>query len=154
MKNWFSLFALMVLVVMGSFVFVIAQRMHHAQTQLHRLQARITVEQENLRVLQAEWTYLNNPDRLEKLAVAEFGLVPMDGRQYAALTAVPTIETMDQVELAQAATEKPAAAVAEQAVPQAEFGGADAALALVNAPAPAAAMPAPINIGLVQTGTP
>jgi hypothetical protein len=42
-------------------------------------------EKETIRVLEAEWSYLNQPDRLEKLARQHLKLEPMRGRQFASL---------------------------------------------------------------------
>ncbi|HEY1096459.1 MAG TPA: hypothetical protein VGF14_04395 [Alphaproteobacteria bacterium] len=143
MKNWILLTAIIALVVTGSSVFVIAQRMHHAETQLFAMNREIKQERENLRVLQAEWTYLNNPDRLEKLATTLFQLQPIDGKQYVALANMPTTEQMEQIELANAKTEM-------KNIPAMELS---ANVALASTPAPmAVAMPAAVNVNMVVGG--
>ncbi len=55
---------------------------------------RITIarEREAISVLNAEWAYLNRPDRLRKLAEAHFqqlGLMPMTAEHFIELEAVP-----------------------------------------------------------------
>lgn len=100
MRNWVLCSAIVALFITGSLVFVIAQRMHHTQTELAALQRAIRKERDSLRVLQAEWTYLNNPARLERLATSLFALHPVDGRQYASVQAIPTILDMERIEVA------------------------------------------------------
>jgi cell division protein FtsL len=101
MKNWVLCIAILSLLITGSFVFVIAQRMHHTQTEIASLSRAIRKERESLRVLQAEWTYLNNPARLERLATSLFALQPVDGKQYVALASMPTRVEMERIETAQ-----------------------------------------------------
>jgi cell division protein FtsL len=101
MRNWVLCSAILVLLVTGTFVFVIAQRMHYTQTELASLNRAINKERDSLRVLQAEWTYLNNPARLEKIATTLFSLQPVDGRQYASVKMIPTMSDMERIEVAQ-----------------------------------------------------
>ena len=155
MKSWFGCVSFLLLLVMGGCVFVTAQRMHAAQNEVQQLNHDIAQEQDHLRVLQAEWTYLNNPERLEKLA-ADFGLQPLDGKQYVALANVPTQTAMQDIETAQAdkANAKNAlrqqqlAAAAQPANPQ----KVDQALALAAAEAQPAALPATVNVALTSDG--
>jgi cell division protein FtsL len=141
MKNWILLTAIVTLLLTGSSVFVIAQRMHQAQNELTMHKREIATERENLRVLQAEWTYLNNPDRLEKLATSLFGLQPIDSKQYVALNGLPTTEQMDQIELAAAQTSGT------------ETGDAIPAMELVaQAVAAEPVMPAPVTVSLTSGG--
>ena len=142
MKNWFGLGSFCVLLVMGVLVFVTAQHMHQAQTNLQTLNRQIAQERDNLRVLQAEWTYLNNPDRLEKLATTLFGLEPLDGKQYVALAGMPTMAAMDEIALAAATPAN--GIVTEDAVTVAET---------VITPVPVAiAMPPAIQASLTLAG--
>jgi len=64
--------------------------------EVQRLEARdesltqaIAAEHEAVRVLKAEWSYLNNPKRLEELAFRHLDLAPADGRRFMSLIAVP-----------------------------------------------------------------
>lgn len=63
------------------------------------LQAEITQERERMRMLNAEWAYLNRPDRLQALVDAnqdELQLVPLSPEQFgeAAMVAYP-VEPLD-----------------------------------------------------------
>ncbi|WP_372839633.1 cell division protein FtsL [Phaeovulum sp.] len=62
-----------------------------AISELTRLQAEIASLREGLAVLDAEWAYLNRPDRLRKLAALNFdrlGLLPLTAYQFGAVTQV------------------------------------------------------------------
>jgi cell division protein FtsL len=158
MKSWFGCLSFVTLLITGGCVFITAQRMHQTQVSVLTLKREIAQEQDHLRVLQAEWTYLNNPDRLEKLA-ATFGLQPLDGKQYVAINDVPTQSAMQEIELAAAAKAE------KQTLRQQQFAAAsqpvdrqkvEQALALAAADttstAMAAAMPASLNVPLADVG--
>lgn len=85
------------LLCLGTAVFTIANHVQIKERGISHLDAKIAREQENMRVLQAEWTFLTSPDRLEKIAVAHFQVAPIDGRQYAALDAVPLRAALDEI---------------------------------------------------------
>ena len=54
--------------VSGSLLFVVSQKVQSTERDINFLETKITREKESVRVLEAEWAYLNRPDRLEKLA--------------------------------------------------------------------------------------
>ena len=68
-----------------------------AQAALERvadLRAEIAREREAIRVLEAEWAWLNAPDRLRALLDAhgaELGLAPMEGGRFAAFSEIPPL---------------------------------------------------------------
>jgi hypothetical protein len=64
---------------------------------VNKLQRKVTNLQENLDVLAAEWQFLTNPARLEKLAANNFGLAAQEGTQLAALSEIPTWQTMEDL---------------------------------------------------------
>jgi hypothetical protein len=55
---------------------------HDHREKLAALTRDIGREEESLRVLQAEWSYLNQPRRLEKLAKQYLKLAPLKGAQF------------------------------------------------------------------------
>jgi cell division protein FtsL len=75
--------------VLGTGVFSVADKVTLAEKKLNRIERKIAREQESLRVLNAEWTYLTSPTRLEKLAQSHLQIAPIDGGQYIELAAVP-----------------------------------------------------------------
>jgi len=53
--------------------------------EIESLRDRISQEHERIAILEAEWAWLNNPDRLARLAeehADELGLQPLDGAQF------------------------------------------------------------------------
>ncbi|MFV3074142.1 cell division protein FtsL [Niveispirillum fermenti] len=71
---------------------VLYQTSYQAQEQereLARLNRAITVEQDSIQVLKAEWAYLNEPARLERLVSEHLLMQPTTAQQIAALTDIP-----------------------------------------------------------------
>ncbi len=52
----------------GFFLMHASKKMQQSEAQLDDIQKQIAREYQNLRVLNAEWSYLNSPSRLESLA--------------------------------------------------------------------------------------
>lgn len=123
-----TLFLLGFACISAIMLYYTSQKVHDEREKLTALEAQIDKEQESMRVLSAEWSYLNQPDRLEKLARQHLHLEPLKGRQFAKLKDIPlppppVIEediaetpVVDDVAAKKTATEEP---VAEKpAVPQ------------------------------------
>lgn len=55
-------------IITGTMLFHVSERVQSAEQNLARIEAAAAKEAENIRVLRAEWAYLNRPDRLEALA--------------------------------------------------------------------------------------
>ncbi len=94
--------------VASATLFHTSQEVTDGRARLAQINKDIQQEEESLRVLQAEWSYLNQPERLEKL-VRQFmtGLEPQKGRQFMQLSelkdrmiepAAPTDTTKPMVE--------------------------------------------------------
>jgi cell division protein FtsL len=90
--------AALVLLCLCAAVYRVADHVESRKKELRQVNAQIANEGEALRVLSAEWTYLTNPARLEKLAVSYLKLQPMDGRQYIAASAIPLRNSFDMAE--------------------------------------------------------
>ena len=84
-----------VLIIIGCGVYSIANQYQIIEKQVNKYEAQSEQEHENIRVLQAEWAFLTNPTRLEKIASEHFQLVPVDGSQMVALNTMPLRETLD-----------------------------------------------------------
>jgi len=61
--------------------------------QMHKLDRETLEMQENIRILEAEWAYINHPDRLRELAAKYLPLEPLKGAQLASFGEVPRAET-------------------------------------------------------------
>lgn len=55
------------------------------EKELARIQRAIEDEREAIQVLRAEWSYLNQPERLRRLAAAKLDLQPVAQRQLASM---------------------------------------------------------------------
>jgi cell division protein FtsL len=71
-------------------VFRITYQVDELEGRLHSLNNEILDEQETIHILKAEWSYLNDPHRLEVLAKRYLGLEEMTGEQ------LINMETLDQ----------------------------------------------------------
>lgn len=84
---------LAVLAVMGLAFWAYREnyRTQSAISELTHLQAEIASLREGISVLDAEWAYLNRPDRLRALVALNFdrlGLFPLTARQFGGVTQV------------------------------------------------------------------
>jgi len=62
-------------------VFRITYQVDEMERELKSLNKEILQEQETIHILKAEWSYLNDPARLEDLARRHLGLEEMQGNQ-------------------------------------------------------------------------
>jgi hypothetical protein len=106
----------------GTVLFHTSQRVHDERTKLVALEASISKEEESLRVLNAEWSYLNQPARLEKLAKTYLNMTPLKGSQFIRVENIPLrnetpqiAETTTTAPVEKKAEEKPEAKTAEKA---------------------------------------
>lgn len=80
----------------GGMLLVTSQNVERKETQLRNLRSAMEAEKESLRVLRAEWAYVNRPDHLEALANQYLDLIPPQAGQTvsdaAAMQAAPLIE--------------------------------------------------------------
>lgn len=120
------LFALSV--VSGGVLFGVAFEVSSFEERLFELNKQITDDRDAIHVLRAEWSYLNQPERLEGLSHRYLELQPLDGGQIAVIAAVPG--------------QPEAPAVPEEAAPI-EAQPPEAHLASTRAARPKAKPPAP-----------
>jgi len=65
--------------IMGGLLFVVSQKVSAVGRDIRTVEKIVENEKETLRVLNAEWHYLNRPDRLEKvLSGQNYGFKKMD----------------------------------------------------------------------------
>ncbi|MAF68937.1 MAG: hypothetical protein CMH25_06290 [Micavibrio sp.] len=69
-KNMPTLLVGLGVVVTGVMLFVVSQKVQQTERDISAQKQQLSLEKESLRVLQAEWAYLNRPDRLENLSEA------------------------------------------------------------------------------------
>ena len=91
----------MLAALLGALLLHIAQRVQDKQDDLFAIQATIAEEDNTIRVLNAEWAYLNAPERLERMAMEHYGvksptaLQMIDGAGNDALPFPTTIENIE-----------------------------------------------------------
>ncbi|MCC7037465.1 MAG: hypothetical protein IT560_09195 [Alphaproteobacteria bacterium] len=149
---------LVLAVICGGMLFQTSQRVTDGRTQLAGIEAAARKEDEHLRVLQAEWSYLNQPDRLEKLSNQYLHLEPLKGKQFAkvadleqrpadVVAAVDPAAPVTEPETAAApvvTAEEPAAAAAPAAKPAPVAATAPLLKPVPQKPATAAVKPQPV----------
>jgi hypothetical protein len=67
----------------------VAQEVRRQEEKLAGLHAQIGRDGTAIRVLEAEWSHLNDPGSLEQLAVAHLGLAPIDGPRIVRIADLP-----------------------------------------------------------------
>lgn len=99
--------------VCGIMLFHTSQKVNDGRTTLAGIKTAVQKEKETLRVLQAEWSYLNQPERLDRLARQYLKLQPMKNRQFISLA---DLDHLPQV-AENAAAEEPKIKIQKQAAP-------------------------------------
>lgn len=84
-----TLLWLVLAVFCGTGIFHTSQKVHDERVKIETLNASIAKEEESLRVLNAEWSYLNQPTRLEKLTKTYLHLAPLKGTQFVKVEDIP-----------------------------------------------------------------
>ena len=80
---------LLLVAAVGTAMFQVKYEVMQQEETLARLNQKITDGRERVRVLQAEWSYLTRPDRLNRLAQRYLDLTPVSAAQIVPLSAVP-----------------------------------------------------------------
>lgn len=111
MKGFFPVFWFALAVAAGTALFHTSQDVQDILDETARIEQATSEEKESLRVLKAEWAYLNQPERLERLAAEHLELAPMTGSQLASLDRVPEKNSGPALV---AETKKPGSAAAAQ----------------------------------------
>ena len=86
-KTW--LFWGGLIAVAGGVLFQTSYDVQDLEEKLAGLNRKIIHEQESIQVLKAEWSYLNDPSKLEQMAQSYLALQPTEPRQYVALDLIP-----------------------------------------------------------------
>ncbi|MBL8643250.1 MAG: hypothetical protein JNK21_04900 [Rhodospirillaceae bacterium] len=76
-------------VVVGVSLFLLKYQVQALEDQLQSTYAQIEKDKTAIRVLEAEWTYLNDPGRLRRLSEQYLGFVPPQGSQVITLSQLP-----------------------------------------------------------------
>ncbi|MGH1455882.1 MAG: cell division protein FtsL [Alphaproteobacteria bacterium] len=66
--------AFALVVISGTMLLDVSQRVQSAEREVRRVDRAIERERDNIRALEAEWAYLNDPARLEEITASGLGL--------------------------------------------------------------------------------
>mgnify|MGYP006999519876 CR=1 FL=1 len=85
MRGLATSLAALAVIALGYWAYHQTVQTQHAVREVERLHRAIGAERERLSILNAEWAYLNRPDRLRELADLNFdrlGLLPLEPGQF------------------------------------------------------------------------
>jgi cell division protein FtsL len=77
-----TFFATTLAASIGVALFVVKYQVQDLEDQLTMIDHKIVSERQTIHVLKAEWSHLNEPERLRRLATSHLGMVPLDNQQY------------------------------------------------------------------------
>jgi len=83
------LIAVFLFSVMSIGLLVLKSEVHQMEEELTQLHASIKSDRKTIRVLKAEWSHLNDPNRIRRLANTYLDLKPVAATQIASLAALP-----------------------------------------------------------------
>lgn len=96
MKKTGITLSIVALTLVGFGLFNVAQNVRNYEGELKSLNREIAQEQETIHTLKAEWFYLNQPERLEKIARKHTSLEPIDEKNLLALSVVPFLSQPEE----------------------------------------------------------
>lgn len=76
-------------------LYMVKFSVQNLQREVAVTKAQLAQEKEALHLLNAEWAYLNRPERLRRLADAHLDLVPLDSRRIDNLELLPAATTRE-----------------------------------------------------------
>lgn len=85
MRSLFYIFSALAVIGLAYWAYFENYRTQAAISHAERLEGQISTARQRLRVLNAEWAYLNRPSRLRQLAEINFdrlGLMPLESQQF------------------------------------------------------------------------
>lgn len=90
MRGRFAKLLSIALIMAAAFgLYMVKYRVQAIQAEITALNRQIEDERENLHVAAAEWAYLNQPERVQRLAEKYLAMQPMAIRQMADASTVP-----------------------------------------------------------------
>ena len=119
MTRFISAFGVTLLALVSFGLYNGVYRVKAQERELEALKTDLTREGEAIRVLKAEWSYLNQPDRLQTLARQHLALAPTGAAQITVLASLPLRSTpaLGEPSPVVEAADLPERAVPERVVP-------------------------------------
>lgn len=78
-------FIIVLALIVGFVLFHVKYRVADAEAEFAKVSKLIKQERENMHILRAEWTYLNEPKRLQALAQKYLDIIPVKTEQVSTL---------------------------------------------------------------------
>ncbi|MGD9639310.1 MAG: hypothetical protein AB7U85_09690 [Alphaproteobacteria bacterium] len=88
-KNFITFIWLFLAIFVGVGMYILKYEVKKLETELASLNDTIRKDQENIHVLKAEWSHLNNPERIKNLAERYIKLEPVSPEQIIAVADLP-----------------------------------------------------------------
>jgi cell division protein FtsL len=82
---------LLLAVALAAVLLTVTHRVRGLEEELGSLRTSITAEQQKIHVLQAEFSFLAEPERLRRLAATHLGLVPVEPGQLTSFAALDEV---------------------------------------------------------------
>lgn len=92
MRRTITLALITLTAVMSYGLYNMKYEVRRLEFRLSEVNADLAADHEALRVLRAEWAYLNRPDRLQELAARHLKLTPLSYDQVTSLAALPDVQ--------------------------------------------------------------
>lgn len=70
-------------------LYMVKFSVENLQRDVNAMERQLTAEKESLHLLNAEWAYLNRPERLRQLSETHLELVPLDSRRIENVALIP-----------------------------------------------------------------
>ncbi|MEQ8287028.1 hypothetical protein [Thalassospira sp.] len=112
-----TIIGLFLTILIGAGTYWVSHEVERLEKRYAEIQTNILAEQESIHVLQAEWSYLNNPERIERLSQEYLSLDQIKVLQMASIDDLP-----EDADLHQYRIDKFGEAVAFMPVPRARPG--------------------------------
>ena len=87
---YFWAFVVAVMLIYG--LYTMKYEVQRLEARLQSLNEQLAFEREAMRVLRAEWSFLNDPERIEKLAARHLDLAPVSVHRISAMARLPLKE--------------------------------------------------------------
>ena len=84
---YFWVFVVAIMLTYG--LYTMKYEVQRLEAKLQSLNEQLTFEREAVRVLRAEWSFLNDPGRIEKLAARHLDLAPVSVHRISAVARLP-----------------------------------------------------------------
>jgi len=94
-----------ILLIAGAFgVYMMKMHVQNLKSEVAITEKKLREEKKHLHVLNAEWAFLNRPDRLKQLSAKYLNVKPMVGKQLVNFAALPKLQAPTAVEQAKIGT--------------------------------------------------